>query len=152
MFLKASNTVTQLDLEDYNYYSQWKWGINSTGYVRRTFRQTGQPDRTKLLHRLIMKASKNIEVDHINGDKLDNRKQNLRLCTRSQNRLNSKKRFSSRSQYKGVCFNSKNNKWFIEKRIHKTFISEIEAAKFYDRLIKLLDGEFAWLNFKEEIK
>jgi len=57
---------------------------------------------TTLMHRVIMDAPKGMDVDHINGDTLDNRKQNLRLCTRSQNCMNKKLRSDSQSGYKGV--------------------------------------------------
>lgn len=149
MFLKAGNIFTQLDQEDYAHYSQWKWGLNPGGYVRRTVKQAGKSDTTRYLHRLIVNAPRHLEVDHINGNILDNRKENLRLCTRRQNVANSKKKINLTSSYKGVHFDKRIKKWSIIKRISKTFTSEIEAAKFYDEISKLLDGEFAWLNFPE---
>ena len=58
--------------------------------------------RLVTMHRVVMDAPKGMDVDHINGDTLDNRKQNLRLCTRSQNCMNKKLRSDSQSGYKGV--------------------------------------------------
>lgn len=96
-------------------------------------------------------------VDHINGDGLDNRLCNLRLCTKQQNAMSRKKKSTaSLSKYIGVSFDSR--KQHINKRWHasiksgdtvraKYFLTEIEAAKTRDEWAKELHGEFAALNF-----
>lgn len=104
------------------------------------------------IHRIIMGKKEGLVVDHINGDKLDNRLQNLRFVTIKENTYNRKKKRNCTSKYKGVFWNSKNRNWrsAISKEGKKlnigSFKLEIEAAKAYN--IKALEvfGEFAKLN------
>ncbi len=106
------------------------------------------------LHRLIMNfPNRDIEIDHINGNGLDNRKCNLRLCNRAQNSYNSKKRYgNSSSKYKGVTLNSVSNKYISRIIYNKKYIyiglfkNETDAAIAYNKRAKELFGEYARLN------
>lgn len=109
------------------------------------------------MHRQIMglKRKDGKEVDHINHNTLDNRKQNLRICTHAENIRNQKiKRYSSK--YKGVYWDKFNKKWKVQIMYNYKnynlgrYILEEEAAKAYDKAAKELFGEFALLNFPEE--
>lgn len=109
---------------------------------------------TVYLHRLIMNPPRGKEVDHINGNRYDNRRSNLRLCTRSQNNANWKgKHRPGSSKYRGVCWRKDTKKWKAEVQLNgKTtnigcFDSEVEAAKAYDSVAQRLFGEFAYQNF-----
>lgn len=91
--------------------------------------------------------------DHINHDTLDNRRDNLRICTVSQNNMNRKKsRKTQSSIYKGVCWYARSRKWIARIKYYETkyhlgyFDSEIEAAKAYNNKARELFGEFAKLN------
>lgn len=107
------------------------------------------------LHRYLMKAPKGKVVDHINHDTLDNRRSNLRLCSKSQNAMNTKKINNCTSIFKGVYYNSRVSKYI--SRIKKNgkdislgyFDDEISAGKAYDLRAVELFGEFAYLNFPE---
>src|SRR5690349_9172361 len=69
--------------------------------------------KTIMLHRFIMNAPEGMEVDHINGDGLDNRRVNLRLVTKTEN-LRSRKTFkSNKTGYKGVVYNPQNGRWKV---------------------------------------
>lgn len=86
----------QVDNEDYEKLSKYKWHFH-TGYAATT-------SKTIRMHRLILNAKVGEEVDHINRDKLDNRRGNLRICTRSENNHNMGLRRDNTSGYKGVNY------------------------------------------------
>lgn len=96
-----------------------------------------------------MNAQKGQKLDHISHNGLDNRKINLRFVTDRQNRMNSYSHSFSSSQYKGVSWCRKINKWiaFIESHYLGSYSSEIIAAWVYDQFAKKLFGKFARLNF-----
>jgi hypothetical protein len=101
---------------------------------------------------------KSLLIDHINGNGLDNRKANLRFITSQQNNMRRRRRFNSKSQYKGVSIVKSGG-----GQIHKAYIrdpndrrllnlgsfkTEEEAARQYDRAARALFGEFARTNFE----
>jgi len=84
----------KLDTPDYDWLSQWSWQLHKPdGYARRTIRRGKRHYGTLFMHRLILGLSTDDkrEVDHINGDTLDNRRCNLRIVTRAQNMQNAHK-------------------------------------------------------------
>lgn len=132
---------------DYERLAYMNWSISPTGYVWHARSCT-------YVHRKIMNPPAGIEVDHINGNPLDNRRSNLRLATRAQNTRNRKKPIRGvTSQYKGVTWDKSRNKWlaaigFSGRRINLgRFVLEIDAALAYDRAAIRYFGEFARLNF-----
>lgn len=100
------------------------------------------------------KAPQGLVIDHINGNRLDNRKKNLRFVTMQQNCFNSAKKRAGRtsSRYKGVHHRKERNKWvaYISIKRKKTFLgsfnTEIEAARAYNEAAKREYGEYARLN------
>ena len=134
------------------------WFCNSNGYA---VRQTpGDHGKQIWLHRIILARILERElrsgeyVDHINGDKTDNRRENLRLANKSQNGANRSKQKGCSSEYKGVYKPTK--KWRATimvngKRIHLGyFIDEMDAASAYDEAAMEHFGDFAKLNFPIE--
>ena len=112
---------------------------------------TGRKDKkTEYLHRLIMDAPRGIEVGHINGDSLDNRRCNLRLATRAQNACNTRMRSHSTIGLKGVERDGKRYRARITvggKRLPLgSFDSKEEAYSAYCKAAKELHGEFARLK------
>lgn len=120
-------------------------------YAARNKRIDGKNKR-EFLHRIIMEAGIGDIVDHKNRDTLDNRKENLRICTQSQNCANSAKKLSS-NKYKGVTFHKRLNKFSVRLMVNYKnlyfglFRNEIDAAKKYDEVAKKYFGEFARTNF-----
>ena len=110
------------------------------------------------------KPPKGYVVDHINGNKLDNRKQNLRFVTQQQNCFNSKRKkphpnSKNPSHYKGVSWRNDRNKWRSTitkdgKRIYLgLFENAQDAALAYNKAAKKYHGKYAKLNnFKQEDK
>lgn len=139
----------KVDDEDFAYLKHTKWREHSKGYA------CGYVDgKIVYMHRFIMKTKAGYSTDHINRDKLDNRKANLRICSDAENKANSKIRSNNKSGYKGVHIEKRTNRWCAQigknnKITHLgTFDSPEEAAMAYDIAAKRIHGEFANLNFK----
>lgn len=99
-----------IDLEDVDKVKEYKWHI-SHGYVRST-------TANMFLHRLVMDCPEEMVIDHINHDTLDNRKSNLRVCTKQQNNMNKSFMSNNTSGYIGVHWANREKKW-ISKIIYK---------------------------------
>jgi len=101
-----STQVALIDDEDYDLVSPYRWCHHPIGYLQnvKSIRVEGkQKSICTLMHRLITGATKGQHVDHRSGDKLDNRRDNLRLCDRNENMHNMHMRKDNTSGYKGVC-------------------------------------------------
>lgn len=101
-----------------------------------------------LLHRFIMNTPRGLHTDHINGDKLDNRRENLRICTPSQNQFNSRKSKAKSSKFKGVSFFKRDRCWraYIVKngkQFHLGYFkSEKDAATEYNKKAAEFFGDY----------
>jgi hypothetical protein len=140
-----------IDPEDICILEAFKWRVKNTG--KHSYVVADLKRHMILLHRVITNCPDSYDVDHINGNGLDNRKCNLRIATRSQNLANTGAHSHNKSGYKGVSFDKSKGKWRAqitkEGRCRNLgrFSDPIEAAKRYDEAAKKLHGEFAYLNF-----
>lgn len=145
--------VVLVDECDMHLFAETTWQIgrdrNGCPRVRNT--------RRGVLARVIMNCPKELEVDHRNGDTLDNRRSNLRICTHQQNQWN-RKTSLGKSRFKGVTFVKRTRKWIArvehcgKRRSYGTFSTELQAALAYDAAAVELFGEFASPNFPEKFK
>lgn len=150
--------VAIVDDEDFDWLSQWKW-FAAAGRVRFVYacRHEGpKAARWRVtMQGRILGAERGVIIDHKNGNTLDNRRANIRLCTSSQNNRNSGIRSDNTSGFKGVHPDKKNfaARIFVDGRtVHLgNFQSPVEAALAYDRAAARHFGEFARLNFPEEL-
>jgi len=142
-----------VDDEDYEYLNQYKWHARvATKKVYAVRRMPKIRTLKMIMHREIIQAPDGLFVDHINGNGLDNRKSNLRLCTRSQNNANSEKIAGTSSKYKGVSWINHHGKWFASIRVHGKaynlggYSNEMLAALAYNEAALKYFGEFAKIN------
>ncbi len=142
--------ITIVDEEDYDNLIKYRW-YYSNGYASNY--------KLGALHRFIMNIKSDeinnrssIFIDHINGDKLDNRKSNLRICNNSKNSQN---RFKTRgkSKYKGVVWDASHDAWIVRIKPERgpriylgLYRDELEAAKAYNNKAIELFGEYANIN------
>ncbi len=150
---------TKVDQEDYRRFGKYKWNVIGTGKNLYAVRHVKVgPRKTKMvrLHREILNAPKGKLVDHKLGDSLDNRRENLRLATHSQNQCNKRKtRSKTSSRYRGVYFDKRRTRWqaYIKyngkRKYLGSFGDEMEAALAYDRAAREYHKEFARLNFTD---
>ena len=143
---------TIVDDADYEALSQHKWYANK---VRNTWYAARAIGSNKvLMHREILRVPKGMETDHKNHDGLDNRRQNLSICTTAQNQQNMKYSGNKNktSRFKGVYFQA--GKWAVQIKHQGTiyplgrFAIEEDAARAYDKKARELWGDFAYLNLE----
>jgi hypothetical protein len=146
--------VAIVDDEDFEYLNQWKWHIhkqNRSNYYARTVIYINKKRIPVVMHRLLVKCDGYI-IDHITGDGLDNRKCNIRVCTRSENPINRRVNINNLSGYKGVSWFKPEQKWRAQIQYRKIvyylgcFEKRIDAAKAYNAAALKYHGEFAKLN------
>lgn len=138
-----------VDEEDYKILSQWKWKyMTNNSAARHVWDKENKRYYHVYMHRLIVDAPTSKVVDHINGDRLDNRRSNLRVCTQSQNLMNQKIRQDSESRLKGVYWHKQNNRWYARFRGKSlgSFDTKEEAADNYNKMAIKEYGAYARLN------
>jgi hypothetical protein len=149
----VGETWAKVDRPDLELVTPYRWHLDSKGYARY---DTGQ--EILRMHRLILGLAQDDprKADHRNRDKLDNRRDNLRIATPAQNGANRGKfngRFSS--LYKGVTFISRDQRWRASIRIDGKlyrlgdFKDEVLAARAYDQAALEVWGPFAHLNYAD---
>lgn len=153
IYSKKHGTHTVLyDDEDHELISKHKWYLKKSvnTFYARTHVIKNKKDTCMSMHRLILGFPK--EVDHRNGNGLDNQKINLRPCSDTENRRNSNMFSNNTSGYKGVTWHKLYNKYISNimingKRIHLGYFKKSkDAGHAYNRAAKKYFGEFARLN------
>ena len=133
LLIKGREVLVDDDRETLMLLAQFNWNFISGGYAVTTFRQFPKVPRTVGMHRLVMgDIDSPLVVDHINRNPLDNRRQNLRICTRSTNAKNTKNRPNCSSKHRGVS--RRGERWQVVVRCNGalkwlgTFDTEQQAA------------------------
>lgn len=138
-----------VDDEDYERVNKLNWSFSSRQYA-----QSKLNKKTISMHRFVFCPLKDQRLDHKNGDKLDNRKENLRVADMYENARNrGKNKGIYSSIYKGVCWSIRDKRWRAQIKIKSkkiglgNFKSELHAAMSYDIWAREIHGEFAYPNF-----
>lgn len=100
-----------VDDADFEWLNQWKWTYHSNGYAHRGLCKNGKRVGSMFMHRQIISNNSSLDTDHINRNKLDNRKSNLRKVTRQFNSFNRTEPRHNTSGHKGVSFHNPSRKW-----------------------------------------
>jgi AP2 domain/HNH endonuclease len=144
-----------IDPEDAPTILAHNWYLAGHGYAGRS-RKAGEPEgpQSIKMHRVIMgNPPLSLDIDHVNGVPLDNRRKNLRVATRSQNAAHGKTRVNNTSGYRGVSWNKPWRRWVAQICIKNRkitiggFDDPIEAARAYDEAAREAFGGFAKTNF-----
>lgn len=147
--------VAIVDDDDFVFLSKYKWFMDANGYVVVGAILDNGKRQSIYMHRLLMGLGRGdkMKVDHVDGVKHDNRRENLRVCTHAENIRNKRHSKNNTSGYKGVHFCKARKKWTAAIKLnYKTimigrFENPGDAYAAYCKKAKELHGEFA--NFGE---
>jgi len=141
--------VAIIDASDVPIVSGWNWSVLISKRRRAVYAGRVHDRKTILMHRALIGAERGEEIDHRDGDGLNNRRNNLRRCTRGQNTCNAPTRSDNRAGLKGASFDSRSGKWRVEisidgrKKHLGLFATAEEAHARYATAAAEIYGEFA---------
>lgn|SRR3990167_2229620 len=141
-----------VDDEDYEWLNQWKWYKSPAGYAVRNNARINGKQKAVFMHKVILNVPNNLQGDHINHNTLDNRRENLRIATHSQNMMNRKMQINNTSGFRGVGWKKRDNRWAAYIKVNQKFIhlghfkEKNEAVKVRDQAALKYHGSFASLN------
>lgn len=144
-----------VDDNDFEWISKIKWYARKDRNNYYAENHKGNRKSSTKMHRMIINAPEGFSVDHINGDGLDNQRKNLRLCTTEENTRNRDKQKNNTTGYKGVTIHKKTGLYQAQTTHHKKHVSfgyfktAKEAARAYDKNIRLLHKDFSKTNFDD---
>ena len=149
---KYPNKFAMVDDADFDWLNQWKWRASGRGYSYRS-EKTPLGKRNVPMHRQILNTPKGLLTDHIDCNKLNNQRGNLRVATQLQNNHNVERFKTNTSGFIGVSWDRRKRKWRSAYTQNNRclfigyFDSLEQAARARDRVVERVRGRFAKLNF-----
>lgn len=147
--LMNTDKVALVSEQDYEELSKYQWSLFRQGKYLYAIR--AENGKTHFMHRDIIGVTDPTEyVDHKNGDGLNNRRRNLRVCRNRYNQYNVHKKSTSGQKYK--CIRKVHNRWEVRvripsgKRLVRSAHSEREAVEIYNQIVREYHGEFAFIQ------
>ena len=145
---KAVVAVALVDDEDFDFVSSYSWHMCG-GYAVHSYARPGGNPGCVSMHRIITDPPSGLEVDHANGNRLDNRRENLRICTRAENQRNRTVDYRRLGRFKGVTRDRQGRgAWRARIMVAGStidlgyFQDELDAKAAYDRKAKEIHGDF----------
>ncbi len=143
--------VALVDKIDFSELNKYKWYAHKKSRIFYAMRMVGRRNNRKIIpmHTAIMKTPKGMEVDHKDGNGLNNQRNNLRICSHAENSRNKGKHIDNFSGYKGVCWHKQTKKWiarimFNNKAFHLvSFLNKEKAYNTYIKACRKYHGDFA---------
>ena len=146
--------------EDYEWLNQWRWSVSASGYAIRyasTAERVVGVTKTVYMHREVLGTPAGMDTDHANHNKLDNTRENIRVCTRMQNSRNMRRKRQSdfTTSYRGVTWRPRAKRWVAHISVGGKpvflgkYLSDELAARAYDSAVLHESGEFAITNFSD---
>lgn len=146
----------EIDKNDYDKIKSYSWSVKKTKNGLYAITMPKKSGKKIVMHQLLLNTigKQDVEVDHKDGNGLNNRRSNIRVGTKSDNMANVMKHLGCTSQYKGVV-KVQNNKYAMQftynkRKFYKLFNNELDAALYYDDLARKYHGEFACVNFPQQ--
>jgi len=152
--ISTQGMIILVDDEDYEWLSKYRWGTYKKKNRYKYYAYASIDGKQRPIHRVLTNAQKGEQVDHINQNALDNRKENLRICSISQNMMNVGPLTNNKSGYRGIYYDRSRNKWCSEIIAHGKcykigrFDNISDAIKYRDAYALQLHKEYAYLNNK----
>ncbi len=150
----SKNLVTKVDDEDFDMLSGYNWYLTGSGsgyafgYKKGTYQKKGEQKQISM-HRLLLNAKKGDSVDHINGDRLDNQKSNLRIASHSFNMANRGKFKNNKQGAKGVSLHK--GKYRVQLVVGG-FETKEQAAEAYIKLHTFYYGKYSIFSKIAEVQ
>jgi hypothetical protein len=142
-----------IDDEDFILFNKYNWNIWYDKSTKGFYCINSRKNKSTLrLHRYLVNCPDGFEVDHINHNTLDNRRRNLRICSKAENQRNQRLKDNNTSGFKGVYWKKQDKKYVSQitldgKRLHIGYYKTAKEAAFhYNHYANILFGEFACLN------
>ncbi len=156
MEILIKNKIILIDIEEWEKLKEFKWYIHTTNQGAQACITSDKSFNSIYMHRVILNAPKSLQVDHIDGDTLNNQKSNLRLVTNSQNQMNKKIHKNNKSGFKGVTWFTRYKKYRARININKKqiflghFSTKEEAFSAYLEAVKKYHGEYSSIYSREK--